>query len=142
MAEQSYLKLGLVALVAAALGLSACSTSDATTGSVVTDFDSASTAERFRTSGAREMTLKAFCRQPPASPSPTGSEAIQLSCSGRVLAKAGNARVFDKGNGLYHVVFPQPVRNGDICDPGTNPQSLCGHFSAGDKMRASRIDAS
>ena len=47
MAEQSYLKIGLIAVVAVALGLSACSTSDATTGSVVTDFDSASTAQRF-----------------------------------------------------------------------------------------------
>jgi hypothetical protein len=58
-----------------------------------------------------------------------------------VLARAGDARLFDKGNGLYVVIFAQPIRNGDICDPGTQPQSICGNFSAGDRMSSSRIDA-
>ncbi len=112
-----------------------------TTGAVVTNFDPDSTAARFRDSGAPEMTLATFCKSPPEAPTPEGVEAIKISCSGRVLSRVGDARLFDKGNGLYVVVFPQPIRNGDICDPGTNPQSLCGNFSPGDKMRTTRIVA-
>jgi hypothetical protein len=141
MAECEYFGRAFCAVFATAALLCGCSSSNGATGSIVTDFDNASTAARFRSSGAREMTLKAFCRKPPAAPSPAGSEAIKASCAPRVLAKVGDARVFDKGGSVYPVVFTQPVRNGDICDPGTNPQSLCGNFSAGDRMRASRIDA-
>jgi hypothetical protein len=129
-----------IAVAAIAAGLGACAP-EATTGTVVTDFDPSSTAARFRNSGAPETTLAAFCKTPPHAATPEGTDAIKLSCSRRVLTRAGNARLFDKGNGLYVVVFPEPIRNGDICDPGTNPQSLCGNFSAGDKMRSSRIDA-
>lgn len=114
---------------------------ETTTGAVVTDFDPGSTAARFRNSGAPETTLAAFCNNPPKPATPQGTEAIKVSCSRRVLKRVGNARLFDKGNGLYVVVFPAPIRNGDICDPGSNPQSLCGNFSAGDKMRSTRIDA-
>jgi hypothetical protein len=130
-----------VAITAIAATLCGCAPGTKT-GAVVTSFDPASTAERFRSSGAPETTLAAFCKHPPPAATPAGTEAIKVSCSGRVLARAGDARLFDKGKGLYIVVFPQPIRNGDICDPGTQPQSICGNFATGDKMRSSRIDAS
>jgi len=126
------------ACIAAALG--GCS-QGATTGAVVTNFDPNSTAARFRNSGAPETTLATFCKNPPKGATPAGTEAIKVSCSRRVLKRAGDARLFDKGNNLYVVIFPQPIRNGDICDPGTQPQSICGNFSSGDTMRSSRIDA-
>jgi len=129
--------LAVTCIAAALLGCS----QNQTTGAIVTNFDSASTAQRYRSSGAPETTLATFCQHPPHAASPAGAEAIKVSCSRRVLARAGNARLFDKGNGLYVVIFPQPIRNGDICDPGTPPQSICGNFAVGDKMRASRIDA-
>jgi hypothetical protein len=129
-----------LAVLCIAAALCGCSQGQ-TTGAVVTDFDPNSTAARFRSSGAPETTLATFCRNPPKPATPEGAEAIKVSCSGRVLARVGDARLFDKGNGLYVVIFPQPIRNGDICDPGTQPQSLCGNFSSGDKMRSSRIDA-
>lgn len=132
--------LALITVAATAVALGGCAP-DTTTGAVVTDFDPASTAARFRDSGAPETTLATFCKNPPQAATPEGTEAIKISCSRRVLTRAGNARLFDKGNGLYVVIFDQPIRNGDICDPGTPPQSLCGNFSAGDKMRSSRIDA-
>jgi hypothetical protein len=124
----------------AAIALCGCS-QNTTTGAAVTDFDPNSTAARFRSSGAPETTLAAFCKSPPRAATPAGAEAIKVSCSGRVLARAGDARLFDKGNGLFVVIFPQPIRNGDICDPGTQPQSICGNFASGDKMSSSRIDA-
>jgi ABC-type uncharacterized transport system auxiliary subunit len=114
---------------------------DTSTGAVVTNFDPNSTAARFRSSGAPETTLAAFCKNPPKATTPQATEAIKVSCSRRVLKRAANARLFDKGNGLYVVIFSEPIRNGDICDPGTQPRSLCGNFSSGDKMRSSRIDA-
>jgi hypothetical protein len=107
-------------LVAFAAALSGCS-QGTTTGSAVVSFDPDSTAARFRDSGAPEMTLATFCKNPPQAATPEGAEAIKISCSGRVLSRVGNARLFDKGDGLYVVVFPQPIRNGDICDPGTQP---------------------
>jgi ABC-type uncharacterized transport system auxiliary subunit len=130
-----------VAITAIAATLCGCAPATKT-GAVVTNFDPTSTADRFRSSGAPETTLAAFCKSAPKAPTPEGTEAIKISCSGRMLSRVGNARLFDKGNGLYVVVFPQPIRNGDICDPGTNPQSLCGNFSPGDKMSSTRIDAS
>ncbi len=130
--------LAVTCIAAALLGCS----QNQTTGAIVTNFDPSSTAARYRSSGVPETTLSAFCKSPPHAATPEGAEAIKLSCSGRVLAHAGNARLFDKGNGLYVVIFPQPIRNGDICDPGTPPQSICGNFAAGDKMHTSRIDAS
>lgn len=121
--------------------LCACSTSP-TTGAVVTDFGSDSAATRFRQTGAHEMTLADFCKAPPKAATPAGAEAIRASCRPQVLALVGDAVVFDKGNGLYPVIFKQPVRNGDICPPGTPSQSLCGNFATGDRMHSSRIDAS
>jgi len=132
--------LALVTAAATAVALGGCAP-DTSTGAVVTSFDPNSTAARFRSSGAPETTLAAFCKTPPQAATPQGTEAIKVSCSRRVLKRAGNARLFDKGNGLYVVIFQEPIRNGDICDPGTQPQSLCGNFSSGDKMRSSRIDA-
>jgi hypothetical protein len=123
-----------------AAALCGCS-QDTATGAAVANFDPNSTAARFRDSGAPETTLAAFCKNPPKAATKEGTEAIKVSCSRRVLARAGDARLFDKGNGLYVVVFLQPIRNGDICDPGTPPQSLCGNFSSGDQMRSTRIDA-
>ncbi len=108
---------------------------------MVTDFGSDSTAARMSQSGARETTLAAFCRNPPKTTNPAAAEAIKASCRPKVLALVGDAALFDKGNGLYPVVFKRPVRNGDICPVGTTPQSLCGNFAAGDTMRSSRIDA-
>ena len=128
-----------VAMLAAVLG--GCSQNTAT-GAVVTNFDPDSTAARYRSAGAPETTLAAFCKNPPKAATPEGAQAIKISCSGRVLARVGDAHLFDKGNGLYVVVFSQPVRNGDICDPGTPPQSICGNFASGDKMHTTRIDAS
>lgn len=112
-----------------------------TTGAIVSDFDSASTADRFRSGGARETTLATFCKNPPKAPNPEAAEAIKASCRPKVLEIAGDAALFDKGDGLYHVVFKRPVRNGDICPQGTTPQSICGNFAAGDKMHSSRINA-
>jgi hypothetical protein len=132
--------LAVITFAATAVALGGCAP-ETTTGAVVTKFDPNSTAARFRDSGAPETTLAAFCKSPPKPATPAGTEAIKVSCSRRVLKRAGNARLFDKGNGLYVIIFPEPIRNGDICDPGTPPQSLCGNFSAGDKMRSSRIDA-
>jgi hypothetical protein len=136
------LRPAFLAVAIAAAAVAGCaSNATTTTGTVVADFDPASTAQRFRSSGAPETTLSAFCKSPPQGATPAGTEAIKVSCSGRVLARAGDARLFDKGNGLYVVIFAQPIRNGDICDPGTQPQSICGNFSEGDKMSSSRIDA-
>lgn len=129
----------LLAVLSIAAALCGCSQGQ-TTGAVVTDFDPNSTAARFRNSGAPETTLATFCKSPPRAATPAGAEAIKVSCSGRVLARVGDARLFDKGNDLYVVIFPQPIRNGDICDPGTQPQSICGNFAPGDKMSSSRID--
>ena len=112
-----------------------------TTGSVVASFDPGSTANRFRSSGARETTLADFCRAPPPARSPEGAEAIKASCQRIVLDKVGDAALFDKGDGVYHVVFKRPIRNGDICPKGTTPNSICGNFGEGDKMNTSRIDA-
>ena len=112
-----------------------------TAGAVVTGFDPGSTAARFRSGGARETTLADFCRSPPPALNPEAAEAIRASCLRIVLDKVGDAALFDKGDGLYHVVFKRPVRNGDICRKGTAPQSICGNFAAGDKMHTSRIIA-
>lgn len=131
----------VIALICGAAAISGCANSDGTTGNVVTSFDPSSTAERYRASGAKETTLAAFCKAPPATSTPEAAEAIKQSCRPKVLQLAGDASLFDKGNGLYTVVFKRPVRNGDICPTGTTPQSICGNFSAGDTMRASRIDA-
>ena len=128
-----------VAITAIAALLCGCASNPTTTGVVVADFDPNSTAARFRSSGAPETTLAAFCKKPPQGVTPAGTEAIKVSCSRRVLSRVGDARLFDKGNGLYVIIFPQPIRNGDICDPGTQPQSLCGNFSSGDKMSSTRI---
>jgi hypothetical protein len=126
----------------AAAALAGCSTADSTTaGPIVTDFGSDSTAARLRSTGAVETTLSAFCKAPPKTSTPQAADAIKASCRPQVLSIAGDASVFEKGGGLYHVVFKRPVRNGDICPTGTTPQSLCGNFSAGDTMHASRIDA-
>ena len=95
----------------------------------------------FRSGGARETTLADFCRSPPPAPNPEATEAIRASCLRIVLDKVGDAALFDKGDGLYHVVFKRPVRNGDICRKGTAPQSICGNFAEGDKMHTSRIIA-
>lgn len=111
------------------------------TGNAVTRVDAASTAQRFRNSGARETTLRDFCKSRPQASTPDAIEAIKVSCSGRVLRKAGNARVFDKGSGVYSVVFVTPIRRGDICDTKAPPRSLCGYFTDGHTLRTSRIDA-
>jgi hypothetical protein len=132
--------LALLATLLAALG--GCSTdAPTTTGAVVTDFGSDGMAQRLRSSGARETTLSAFCKTPPATANPAAADAVKASCRPQVLAIVGDAAVFEKGGGLYHVVFKRPVRNGDICPTGTTPQSLCGNFSPGDTMHSSRIDA-
>lgn len=112
-----------------------------TPGATVGSFEPASTADRFRSGGATETTLVTFCKNPPKASNPEAVEAIKASCRPKVLALAGDAALFDKGDGLYHVVFKRPVRNGDICPKGTSPQSICGNFAAGDKMNSSRIDA-
>ncbi len=130
----------ILAAASFAAALGGCAQNTAT-GAVVTNFDPDSTTARYRSSGAPETTLATFCKSPPKPATPEGAEAIKVSCSRRVLARAGDARLFDKGNGLYVVVFPQPIRNGDICEPGTPPQSICGNFATGDKMHTSRIDA-
>lgn len=131
-------------LAAASLAaiLCGCAANSATgPDNIVTRVDAASTAQRFRDHGAREMTLADFCKTPPQVATPEGTEAIKVSCSGRVLKRAGNARVFDKGSGVYSVVFVQPIRRGDICDTKASPRSLCGYFSDGHTLRTSRIDA-
>ena len=131
--------LATASLAALLCGCAANSMTD--TGNVVTRVDAASTAQRFRNAGQRETTLRAFCKAPPSAVTPEGIEAIKVSCSGRVLRRAGDARVFDKGNGLYSVVFVQPIRRGDICDTKAPPRSLCGYFTDGHTLRTSRIDA-
>jgi hypothetical protein len=131
-----------VCMLAIAPALPGCAQNNAgTTGSIVSSFDPGSTANRFRSSGARETTLADFCRHPPQARSPEGSEAIKASCQRIVLDKVGDAALFDKGDGVYHVVFKRPIRNGDICPKGTTPSSICGNFGEGDKMNTSRIDA-
>jgi hypothetical protein len=140
MASSRSAGLALVAAAWLAPALCGCSQNTTGPGAAVTDFGSASTAERFRDSGALETTLAAFCKNPPSAATPAGAEAIKTSCSRRVLARAGDAKVFEKGNGIYYVVFGQPIRNGDICDKDSPPRSICGYFSAGDKMHSSRID--
>lgn len=130
----------MIAMLGIAPALCACSTGT-TTGSVVANFDPASTADRFRSGGARETTLADFCKSPQPARSPEAAAAIKASCLRIVLDKVGDAALFDKGDGLYHVVFKRPVRNGDICPEGTTPNSICGNFSAGDKMHTSRINA-
>ncbi|HIE92588.1 MAG TPA: hypothetical protein EYQ83_06865, partial [Acidobacteria bacterium] len=117
---------GVPAAVLAAASLAAilcgCAANSATgPDNIVTRVDAASTAQRFRDHGAREMTLSEFCKSPPQVASAEGTEAIKVSCSGRVLKRAGNARVFDKGSGVYSVVFVSPIRRGDICDTKAPP---------------------
>jgi hypothetical protein len=130
------------AMLCVALGLFGCAQNNGgTTGSVVANFDPGSTANRFRANGARETTLADFCRHPPQARSPGGIEAIKASCQRVVLDKVGDAALFDKGDGVYHVVFKRPIRSGDICPKGTSPSSICGNFGEGDKMNTSRIDA-
>lgn len=131
----------LLAAASIAAGLCGCASTSTTDPMVVRSVDPASTAQRFRNAGARETTLKVFCKTPPQTATPEAAEAIKVSCSRRVLKRAGNARVFDKGKGLYSVVFVTPIRRGDICDTGAQPRSLCGYFSAGHTLRTSRIDA-
>lgn len=120
--------------------LGACANSES--NAAVTNFGATGTAERFRESGAQETTLAAFCKSRPQALSEAGSAAIKASCSPRVLARVGDAMLFAKGNGVYHVVFKQPIKNREICDKDTPPESICGNFAAGDTMRSSRIDAS
>jgi len=132
---------GLAFLVALGIAPALCGCAGTTNGAVVTDFNNASTAQRFRQSGAHETTLAAFCKTPPRAATPAGTEAIRVSCRSRVLAVVGDALVFDKGGGLYPVVFKRPVKNGEICDPNSPPQSICGNFAFGDTMHSSRIDA-
>lgn len=135
-------RVALLAMLCIAPALFGCAQGNGdTTGSVVANFDPGSTANRFRSSGARETTLADFCKRPPPARSPEGTEAIKASCLRIVLDKVGDAALFDKGDGVYHVVFKRPVRNGDICPKGTTPQSICGNFSEGDRMNTSRIDA-
>lgn len=134
--------LAFVAVACLATGLGGCASTNGSSGPVVTEFDNASTAARLRNSGARETTLRAFCNHPPHAATPAGAAAIRASCSPRVLGTAGDAAVFEKGGGLYHVVFKHPVKNGDICNKDSPPQSICGNFSYGDTMHTSRIDAS
>lgn len=134
--------LAFAAMLSLAPALFGCAQGNGgTTGSVVANFDPGSTANRFRSSGARETTLADFCKHPPRAPNPEGAEAIRASCQRIVLDKVGDAALFDKGDGVYHVVFKRPIRNGDICPKGTTPQSICGNFGEGDKMSTSRIDA-
>jgi hypothetical protein len=121
--------------------LCGCAQGNTTTSPVVTGFDPASTEARFRSGGVPETTLAAFCKSPPKTATLEGTEAIKASCRPVVLDKAGDAAVFTKGDGVYHVVFKRPVRNGDICPKGTPAQSICGNFSEGDRMNTSRIDA-
>ena len=136
-------RVALIAMLCIAPLVFGCAqNSYGTTGSVVASFDPGSTADRFRANGARETTLADFCRSPPHARSPEGAEAIKASCQRIVLDKVGDAALFDKGDGVYHVVFKRPVRNGDICPKGTTPNSICGNFGEGDKMNTSHIDAS
>lgn len=135
-------RVALIAMLSLAPVLLGCAQGNGgTTGSVVASFDPGSTANRFRANGARETTLAEFCKAPPHARSPEGAEAIKASCLRIVLDKVGDAALFDKGDGVYHVVFKRPVRNGDICPKGTTPNSICGNFGEGDKMNTSRIDA-
>jgi hypothetical protein len=133
----------LLAVVCIAPALYGCAqtTATGTESGAVAGFDPGSTAAGFRERGAQETTLADFCKNPPATATPEAAEAIKASCRPKVLAIAGDAAVFDKGDGLYPVVFKRPVRNGDICPTGTTPDSICGNFSAGDKMHSSRINA-
>jgi len=131
-----------LAVFAIAPILCACAQQGTPNTAAVTDFGATSTVNRFRSSGARETTLSAFCKTPPPTATPEAAEAIRASCRPPVLSLVGDAAVFDKGNGVYPVVFKRPVRNGDICPVGTTPQSICGNFSPGDRMHSSRIDAS
>jgi hypothetical protein len=91
--------------------------------------------------GTKETTLAAFCRSPPKTTKPFSPESIRVSCQPRVLAKAGDAKVKDLGNGLYGVVFIRPVKRGSICDKGSSSQSICGPFLQDDIMQTSRINA-
>jgi hypothetical protein len=141
MGQSSVPRVVLFAVSCFAPVLGGCAATNTGPGAVATDFDPSSTAARIRQSGAGETTLAAFCQNPPKTTNPAAAEAIKASCRPKVLALAGDAALFDKGDGLYPVVFKRPVRNGDICPTGTTPQSLCGNFSAGDTMRSSRIDA-
>jgi len=136
-------RTALLAVICIAPALYGCAqtTTTGTVGGAVANFDSDSTAARFRERGAQEMTLADFCKNPPATTTPEAAEAIKASCRSKVLSLAGDAALFDKGNGVYPVVFKRPVRNGDICPTGTTPDSICGNFAAGDKMHSSRIIA-
>lgn len=131
----------IIAVILSAAALGGCASSNGATGNIVTSFDPSSTAERFRASGAQETTLASFCKAPPPTTTPEAAEAVKASCQPKVLQLAGDAALFDKGNGLYTVVFKRPVKHGDICPTGTTTQSLCGNFSSGDRMHSSRIVA-
>jgi hypothetical protein len=143
MAQSRSPRAALLAVICIAAALCGCAktTTTGTVGGAVANFDSGSTEARFRERGAQETTLADFCKNPPATTTPEAAEAIKASCRPKVLTLAGDAAVFDKGNGLYPVVFKRPIRNGDICPTGTTPDSICGNFAAGDKMHSSRINA-
>jgi hypothetical protein len=79
-----------------------------------------------RSSGAKETTLAAFCKSPPATKTEPGAAGVKASCSPKILAKVADAKVFDKGNGAYAVIFPRPVQKDEICDKGVSRNSVCG----------------
>lgn len=139
----------VLVLLGVAVGLGGCGSGPARTVSVSANpagslgkFDREGAAYQLRSSGAKETTLAAFCKTPPKTTTPAGAEAIRVSCRPKVLKLAGDAMLFDKGKGLYYVLFKRPVKKSDICDAGVSSASICAvGILPNESFNTSRISA-
>jgi hypothetical protein len=90
---------------------------------------------------AAKRTLAEFCKSPPKTTKPFSPESIAVSCTPRVLAKAGTSEISDMPSGVYAVRFATPVLRKSICDDAAPKASICGFFLPDDTMNTSRIVA-
>jgi hypothetical protein len=84
-------------------------------------------------SGAKETTLAAFCKAPPPAQSAAGTASIKSTCD-RLLPLTPDASVFDKGNGVYVVLFQRPLSQAELCGPGPSNKPFCTGLRPGDMM--------
>ena len=134
-----FLKFLTAALVLPLL-LSACVTENQKNQPVImAPMDPAAQRAHLRQSGAKETTLSAFCKSPPRVQTPEGDTAIKSTC-GRLMPIASDASVFDKGNGVYTVLFKRPLKQADLCGGSSNLR-FCSMLRPGDTLNTMHFTA-
>lgn len=126
--------------VALSVLLAACVTENKRQPVIMAPMEPASQRAQLRQSGAKETTLGAFCKAPPRTETAAGTSAITTTC-GRLATVATDASVFDKGNGVYTVLFTRPVGQADLCGGGQPKKGICSGLRPGDTLNTMHFTA-